>query len=40
MAKETKISKEKIISAYTKIILEEGKKKPNSIYHFCQLLKK
>lgn len=39
MAKETKISKEKIISAYTKIILEEGKK-PNSIYHFCQLLKK
>ena len=38
MAKETKISKEKIISAYTKMILEEGKK-PNSIYHFCQLLK-
>ena len=38
MAKETKISKEKIISAYTKVILEEGKK-PNSIYHFCQLLK-
>ena len=38
MAKETKISKEKIISTYTKMILEEGKK-PNSIYHFCQLLK-
>ena len=38
MAKEIKISKEKIISAYTKMILEEGKK-PNSIYHFCQLLK-
>lgn len=38
MAKQTKISKDKIISAYAKMILEEGKK-PNSIYHFCQLLK-
>jgi hypothetical protein len=38
MGKQTKVSKEIIISAYTKMILEEGKK-PNSIYHFCQLLK-
>uniref|UniRef100_UPI00404ADF6A TetR family transcriptional regulator C-terminal domain-containing protein n=1 Tax=Flavobacterium sp. TaxID=239 RepID=UPI00404ADF6A len=38
MAKQIKISKDIIISAYAKMILEEGKK-PNSIYHFCQLLK-
>ena len=38
MEKEIEISKEKIISTYTKMILEEDKK-PNSIYHFCQLLK-
>ena len=38
MGKETKISKDKIITSYTKMILEESKK-PNSIYHFCQYLK-
>jgi Tetracyclin repressor-like, C-terminal domain len=38
MGKETKISKDKIITSYTKMILEESKK-PNSIYHFCQSLK-
>lgn len=38
MGKQIKISKDLIISAYAKMILEEGKK-PNSIYHFCQLLK-
>ena len=38
MAKEIKISKEKITSAYAKMVLEDGKK-PNSIYHFCQALK-
>ena len=38
MKKESKLSKENIISSYTKIILEEGKQ-PNSIYHFCQVLK-
>jgi hypothetical protein len=38
MRKETKISKDKIITSYTKMILEESKK-PNSIYHFCQSLK-
>lgn len=38
MKKDSKISKKNIISSYAKMILEEGKD-PNSIYHFCQLIK-
>lgn len=38
MAKKAAITKDFILSEYTKYILEEGKK-PNSIYSFCSQLK-
>ncbi|MCO6163054.1 TetR family transcriptional regulator C-terminal domain-containing protein [Flavobacterium sp. NRK F7] len=38
MAKKLNLTKERILSEYSKFVLTEGKK-PNSIYQFCQHLK-
>ncbi len=38
MAKKLNLTKERILSEYSKFVLTEGKK-PNSIYQFCEYLK-